>query len=116
MKCPACGAKTKRDARACGNCGAPLPEVPKPDYGPGVVGASDAETRWFVGPVLACIIVAIAIAAAVFGVVEYYHERDSERPDTTYTTTGYVPAITAGGQYEVVATTAEEWAILDLNQ
>ena len=83
MRCPVCGAKTERYAHVCGKCGAALPETPQPDYGPGVVGASDAETRWFVGPVLAIIIIVIAIAMAVGMVVMYYHDTGKASPAST---------------------------------
>jgi hypothetical protein len=84
MRCPDCGAKTERYAHVCGKCGAPLPEIPQPDYGPGVVGASDADTRWAVGgPMTLCIAIVVAIAVAVLMVVTYYHEAGKASPDTT---------------------------------
>lgn len=87
MRCPDCGARSERYSRVCRKCGAPLPETAPPDYGPGVVGASDAETRWFVGPVFASVVIVIAIAMAVLMVVLYYHGAGKGSPDTTVPTT-----------------------------
>jgi hypothetical protein len=92
-RCPACGAKTERYAHVCGTCGAALPEIPQPDYGPGVVGASDAETRWAVGgPITLVVGMVVLIALAVLGVVLYFHEAGKTPPTDSTSSTATMQA------------------------
>jgi len=90
VDCPACGAKVERYARVCGECGAPLPEPPKTELGPGVVGASDAETRWAVGRRIALVVVILAIVSAIVSVVVYLHEPGRTPPESTASTIHFV--------------------------
>jgi uncharacterized membrane protein YvbJ len=83
-RCPACGAKTERYAHVCEKCGAALPEIPQPDYGPGVVGASDAETRWAIGgPVTLVVLIVLAIAIVVACVVTFFLVSGDASPEST---------------------------------
>ena len=87
MKCPACGAKAERYAHVCGKCGAPLPETPRPDYGPGVVGASDAETRWAIGGrKILIVIIVLAVAVVVACVVAFFVVSGKGSPESTLST------------------------------
>jgi ribosomal protein L40E len=96
VSCPECGAKTERHPSVCRKCGATLPEKPRPNYGPGVVGASDAETRWAIGGLKTLVVVIlVGIVYIVMMVAMYLHETGADAPITTDPTASTVVSSTA---------------------
>jgi hypothetical protein len=75
VRCPHCLTYSDPEAHSgvCESCGRELPtELPEYLQGPRIAGASDKESRWFVGWPIAIITCVVAVALAVWAVIQFY--------------------------------------------